>query len=217
MLGAMAEHVELPRPWRLLRTAGWNLTEALGLPAIGYIAGDLIAGKDAAVLGATAVLWLVIIVRKVMPGNVPGLLMITGLAMTVQAALVMVTGNMWLFLLQFPLSHLAMALLFAKTARTEKPLVARLAGEVIALRQPATHHPGLHRFFQGTTWLWAGIFFVLTLGMFGMMVTEPTNLFLALTMAATIGITAVGTVLSVLWFFAMCRKTGLRLRFAAAA
>jgi len=25
MLFAMAEHLELPRPWRLMLTAGWNL------------------------------------------------------------------------------------------------------------------------------------------------------------------------------------------------
>ena len=34
-------------------------------------------------------------------------------------------------------------------------LIARLAAEVVALRQPGTPDPGLHRFFQGATWLWA--------------------------------------------------------------
>jgi hypothetical protein len=38
--------------------------------------------------------------------------------------------------------------------------VARLAAEVVALRQPSAHHPGLHRFFRAT-WLWAGIFLLL--------------------------------------------------------
>jgi hypothetical protein len=44
------------------------------------------------------------------------------------------------------------------TGSVPNPLVAQLAAEVVALRQPANRHPGLHRFFQGATWLWAGIF-----------------------------------------------------------
>ena len=40
----MAEHLELPRPCRLLRTVVWNLTESVGLPGVGYIAGQELAG-----------------------------------------------------------------------------------------------------------------------------------------------------------------------------
>ena len=73
-----------------------------------------------------------------------------------------------------------MCVLFARTASGPDPLVARLAAEVVALRQPAAHHPGLHRFFQGATWLWAGIFLLLTAGLVVLMVTEPAGVFLTL-------------------------------------
>ena len=73
-----------------------------------------------------------------------------------------VTGEVWLFLLQFPVANLAMGVLFTRTAGGPDPLVARLAAEVVALRLPAIGHPGLHRFFQRATWLWAGIFLALT-------------------------------------------------------
>ena len=53
--------------------------------------------------------------------------------------------------------------------------MARLAAEVVALRQPATRHPGLHRFFQGASWLWAGIFLVLAAGLAVLRVTEPAS------------------------------------------
>jgi len=33
----MAEDLEVPRPLRLLLTAGWNLTESVGLPAAAYV------------------------------------------------------------------------------------------------------------------------------------------------------------------------------------
>jgi hypothetical protein len=120
------------------------------------------------------------------------------------------------FLLQFPLANLAMALLFARTAPTRKPLIARLAAEVVALRQPSTHHPALHRFFQHATWLWAGLFFLMTVGFSVMMVTEPLTLFLLLTTAVTTGIVVFGACLSALWFYSVIRKSGLCVRFAAA-
>jgi hypothetical protein len=43
----------------------------------------------------------------------------------------------------------------------------------------------LHRFFQGATWLWAGIFLVLTVSLAVLMVTQPTGLFLMLSTVAT--------------------------------
>jgi hypothetical protein len=212
----MAEHLELPRPCRLLWTVGWNLTESVGLPGIGYIIGRELAGRNAAMLAGTAVLWLIGTVRKIVTGSVPGLVTISALVMTVQAAVVVTTGSMWFFLQQFPLGNLAMAVFFARTALTRKPLVAQLAAEVVALRQPSTHYPSLNRFLQGATWLWAALFFLMTAGFSVMMVTEPVTLFLLLTTAVTIGIVVVGAGLSALWFLAVIRKSGLRVRFAAA-
>ena len=103
------------------------------------------------------------------------------MVLTLQTALVLAIGVLWLFLLQFPLANLCMCVLFARTASGPNPLVARLAAEVVALRQQATHHPGLHRFFQGATWVWAGIFLLLTVGLAVMMVTAPVKVFLMLT------------------------------------
>ena len=37
-------------------------------------------------------------------------------------------------------------------------LVAQLAAEVAGLRLPSSRPPGLDRFFQEATWLWAAIF-----------------------------------------------------------
>jgi hypothetical protein len=198
MLFAMAEHLELPRPWRLMLTAGWNLAESLGLPVAGYFVGAELGGRDAGMLAA----------------SVPGLLTISALVLTLQTAVVIVTGSMLFFLLQFPLANLGLCVLFARTAPTRKPLVAQLAAEVVALRQPSAHHPGLHRFFQGATWLWAGIFFVTTVGLAVLMTTETVKVFLLLTTAVTIGGTVAGTFLSALWFVRVLRRFGLRVRFA---
>ena len=208
----MAEDLEVPRPLRLLPTAGWNLTESLGLPVAAYVVA---AWLDGLVAGLVAI-WLTAVIRKVATGSVPSLLTISAVVLTVQAAVVLATGELWLFLLQFPLANLCMCVVFARTASGPDPLVARLAAEVVALRQPATPHPGLHRFFQGATWLWASIFLLLTAGLAVLMFTEPAGVFLMRSTVATIVLVAAGTSASAPWFLSVLRKLGLRLRFAPA-
>ena len=212
----MAQDLEVPRPLRLLLTAGWSLTESAGLPVAAYAVAAWIDGRNAGLVAGLVATWLTAGIRKVATGSVPSLLTISALVLTVQTAVVLATGELWLFLLQFPLANLCMCVLFARTASGPDPLVARLAAEVVALRQPSTHHPGLHRFFQGATWLWAGIFLMLTAGLAVLMVTEPTRMFLMLSTAVTAALVVAGTGASTLWFLTVLRRLGLRLRFAPA-
>lgn len=211
----MREHLELPRPLLLVRTVLWNLTEAAGLPLGAAAIAAWLSGRNAGLLAGLAATWLTVVIRKVATRHVPSLLAITALVLTVQTAIVLATGQLWLYLLQFPLAQFVMCVLFARTARGPSPLVARLAAEVIALRQPATHHPGLHRFFQGATWLWSGIFLLMTIGMAVLMLTEPVGVFVMLSTAATAALTVAGAGVSALWFRRVLRRLGLGLRFGA--
>jgi uncharacterized membrane protein len=208
--------LELPGPARLALTAGWSLAESLGLPVVAYFAGERLAGQGAGMIAATATMWLTAAVRKALTGSVPGLLLISGLVLTLQTALVLATGSALLFLLQFPAANLALCILFARTAPTGRPLVARLAAEVVALRQPPARHPGLDRFFRGVTWLWAGIFAASTVGLAVLLVLEPAEVFLLLTTVVTVAGVATGTVASVVWFIQVLRRSGLRVRFGPA-
>jgi hypothetical protein len=212
----MREHLELPRPLRLLRTALWSLTESAGLPVGAAALGAWLYGRDVGLLAALIATWLTVIIRKIATGSVPSLLTISAVVLSLQTAMVLATGEIWLYLLQFPVANLIMCVLFARTARGPSPLVARLAAEVVALRQPTSHHPGLHRFFQGATWLWAGIFLLLTAGLAVLMVTEPTGLFVTLSTALTITLVVIGTAVSALWFRSVLRRFGIGLRFAPA-
>ena len=212
----MAEDVELPRPLRLALTAGWSVTESAGLPVAACVAAAWLGGRNAGLVAGLVAIWLTVVIRKVAARSVPSLLTISAVVLTVQTVVVLATGELWLFLLQFPLANLCLCVLFARTASGPDPLVARLAAEVVALRQPSTHHPGLHRFFQRATWLWAGIFLLLTAGLAVLMVTEPASLFLMVSAVATAALVVAGTGASTLWFLSVLRRLGLRLRFAPA-
>lgn len=211
---AQNAHMELPRPGRLVLSVVASLAESLGLPAAGYVAGLALGGQNAAMLAATAVVWLTAAVRKAVTRKVPSMLIISGAVFTLQTALVVGTGSQLFFLLQFPLANLALCVMFARTAPTSKPLVARLAAEVISLRQPMAGHAGLDAFFRDATWLWAGVFAALTVGLAVLMVSEPASVFLLLTAAVTIGGVMIGIGLSAVWFLRAVRRTGLRVRLA---
>jgi uncharacterized membrane protein len=211
-----AGDLEVPRPLRLLLTAGWSLGESAGLPVAAYAVAAWLGGRDAGLVAGLVAIWLTAVIRKVVTGSVPSLLTISAVVLTLQAAVVLATGELWLFLLQFPLANLCMCVVFARTARGSNPLVARLAAEVVALRQPAAHYPGLQRFFQGATWLWAGIFLLLTAALAVLMFAEPASVFLMVSTVATIALVAAGTGVSTLWFLSVLRRLGLRLRFAPA-
>jgi hypothetical protein len=182
----------------------------------GYVVGARLGGQGAGMVVGTAVLWLAAAVRKVAAGSVPSLVTISALVLTLQTALVLATGSELFFLLQFPLANLALCILFARSAPTREPLVAQLAAEVVALRQPSSRHPGLERFFRRVTWLWAGIFAVSTAGLAMLMAVESPPVFLLLTTALTVGGVVAGSVSSALWFAWVLRRFGLNIRFAQA-
>lgn len=214
--GQACEDLRLPRPWRLALTAGWNLAESLGLPAAGYVVGTALGGQAAGMAAGTGVVWLTVAVRKLATRSVPGLLTISALVLTLQTALVITTGSTLVFLLQFPLANVALCVLFARTARTGEPLVAQLAAEVVGLRQPSSRHPGLDRFFQQATWLWAAIFAASAAGLAAALAVEPVNVVLLLVAAVTAGGAAAGAFLCLLWFVRVLRRCGLHVRFAQA-
>jgi hypothetical protein len=162
------------------------------------------------------VVWVIVAVRKVVVRAVPGLLTISALVLTVQTVLVIATGSELFFLLQFPLANLALCVLFARTARSARPLVADLAVEMVALRRPPAGDPRLDGFFQGATWLWAGIFAASAASMGALMTVEPARVFLALTTAVTVGGSVAGALFCMLWFMKVVRRAGLRLRFSPA-
>lgn len=201
---------------QLVRTVGWNLTESVGLPIAAFAIGAWLGGRNAGLLAGVGTIWITAAIRKMATGSVTGLLMISALVLTIQAVIAVATGNLWIFLLHFPLANLCLCILFARTARGPNPLCARLAAEMIALRQPANCGDGLHCFFQRATLFWSGIFLALAACLGALLAIVPTPEFLLLSTVATVALIAAGTGASALWFRSSLRRLGLKLRFAPA-
>ena len=210
----MPDCLELPRPWELLLTTGWNLVESFGLPLASYILAAWLWGRDSGVLAMLAAIWITAGIRKLATGSIPSLLAISMIVLTVQAVVAVATGNLWIFLVHFPLANLGLCIVFARTARGRSPLAAQLAGEVIGLRCSENHQPRLHPFFQKVTVLWAGIFLLLAVSLGVLLVTVPIKTYVLVWAITTIVLIAAGVGASVLWLRFVLRRLGIRFRFA---
>jgi len=205
-MAATRECLELPRPVHLLRTTGWNLFESFGLPLGGYVLAAWLWGRNAGVLAMLAAIWVTAGIRKVVTGSV----------LTVQGVVAVATGNLWIFLVHFPLANLFLCIVFARTARGHSPLAAQLAGEVIGLRTPECYQPSLHPFFQRVTWLWAGIFLLLAISLGALLATVPLKTYVLVWAVTTIVLIVAGVGISVLWLRSVLRRLGIGFRFEPA-
>jgi hypothetical protein len=211
---ATPECLELPRPTALLRTVGWNVIESFGLPTGGYVLAAELWGRDAGMWAMLGAIWVTAIIRKLVSGSVPGLVMISLIVLTVQTLAAIITGNLWIFLLHFPLANLGLCLLFIRTARGHSPIAARLAAEVIGLRCPDVHQQRMHSFFQNVTVLWGCVFLALAVSLGALLATVPVSTYVPVWAATTIALIALGIGASVLWMRSVTRNLGIGFRFA---
>ena len=211
---ASPECLELPRPTALLRTVGWNIAESFGLPTGAYVLAAWLGGRDAGLWAMLAAIWLTAVIRKLATGSVPGLVAISLIVLTVQTLAAIITGNLWIFLLHFPLANLALCVLFTRTARGHSPIAARLAAEVIGLRCPVVHQQRMHRFFQNVTLLWGGVFLLLAVSLGALLGAVPLATYIPVWAVTTITLIALGIGVSTVWLRSVTRNLGIGFRFA---
>jgi hypothetical protein len=213
LAAAPAECLELPRPVRLVRTAGWNLAESFGLPTGCYILAAWLDGRDAGLWAMLAAIWFTAGMRKLVTKSVPGLVAISLVVLTLQTLAAIATGNLLIFLLHFPVANLGLCFLFARTARGHSPIAERLAAEVIGLRCPAVHRLPMNRFFQRVTVLWAGVFLLLAVSLGALLATVPVDTYVPIWAITTITLIAAGIAASTLWLRSVVRGLGMGFRF----
>ena len=212
----MPDCLELPRPWELLRTTGWTRAESFGRPLASYVVAAWLWGRDAGVLAMLAAIWITAGVRKLATGSIPSLLAISMIVLTVQAVVAVATGNLWIFLVHFPLANLGLCILFGYSARGLSPLAEKLAGEVIGLRCPDCYQASLRPFFERVTWLWAAIFLLLAISLGALLATVPLKTYVLIWAVTTVVLIGAGVGVSVLWLRSVLRRLGIGFRFEPA-
>jgi hypothetical protein len=213
----MADCLELPRPLYLIRTVGVNLAEAFGLPTAGYLVATSVAGRDAGLWTMLGAIWLTALLRKIVTGSIPSLVLISLAMLTIQTVAAIATGDLWIFLIHFSIADFALCVVFARTARRPSPIARLLAAEVIGLRCPAVCEPRLRGFFQQVTVLWAAIFLILAAVLGALLAFIPVTAYVLIWAATTAGLIGVGVIASALWMRSEIRRLGIGFRFEPVA
>jgi len=68
----------------------------VGLPVAAYLVTARLDGRDAGLVAGLVAIWLTAAIRKAATGSVPSLLTISAVVLTVQTAVVLATGDLWL-------------------------------------------------------------------------------------------------------------------------
>ncbi|MEV7966006.1 VC0807 family protein [Sphaerisporangium sp. NPDC088356] len=160
VLPSPAQHPVLPRIPVLIRHAVPRVLEGMILPVAVFYAGLLVAGIHGGLLMAVAWVYGGVALRLVRRQTVPGTVLLAMLAITVRAALALVTGDVVIYFLQPTLGVFCASLAFLGTAAAPRPLIERVTTDLVPLPDHLVHHPRMRRFFVHLSLLWGTVQFV---------------------------------------------------------
>lgn len=152
--------VTLPRLGALLRHAAPRVLEGMVLPVAVFYAGLMLFGLYGAL--AVAVTWVYggIAWRLAKGTPVPGTVLLAAGTVTVRAVLAGATGSPVLFFLQPCLGVFCVSMGFLFTAPLRRPLIQRVATDLLPLPEHVLGHPRMRRFFVWQSVLWGGVQFL---------------------------------------------------------
>ncbi|MFC4588100.1 DUF3159 domain-containing protein [Sphaerisporangium corydalis] len=159
-LPAAERHPALPRIPVLIRHAVPRVLEGMILPVAVFYAGLLVAGIHGGLVMAVGWVYGGVALRLVRRKAVPGTVLLAMLAITVRAALALVTGDVVIYFLQPTLGVFCASLAFLTTAAAPRPLIQRVTTDLVPLPDHLIHDPRMRRFFVRLSLLWGAVQFV---------------------------------------------------------
>jgi intracellular septation protein A len=215
----MRNHVtiDLPSFWVLVWGGGRHLLESALIPAALFYLLLSVVSFDSGLFAALSWSITVIICRLVLRKPVPTVLLLTTTLLVARTVLGLLTGSVFLYFLQPTLQNFLISSLFMVSALLDKPLLARLAGEFCAFPTTLSGHPGMRRFFQRVSLLWALVFAINGAGTLVMLAKATVGNFLMVSTAGSYTLVGLGILLSLYWFRRSLRGQGIVLRMGHAA
>lgn len=147
--------VTLPRLGAVARQALPHVIEGSLLPALLFYVGLRLVGVTAAILIALTYAYAALAGRKVRSGEVPGMLAISAVMLTGRTVLALLTGSAFLYFLQPTLGGVLLAGAFAVSVPLGRPLIERLARDLVPIPAGVDDAPWLSSYFRTLSYVWA--------------------------------------------------------------
>jgi hypothetical protein len=185
-----------------------SLIEATVIPAVLFYVFFTTLGPTAAMLGVLAWSYGAVVRRLAFGHDVPGILQLAVIGLTVRTVVGVLSGT-FMYFLQPIATTVALALVFFGSLFFSKPMIARMASDFCPLSPEIAGRPGVVRLFSGLTLFWAGVHLLSAATTFTLLVSLPTPTFVAVKSIVSLVITVSAIVLTVSWSIRTARTEDL--------
>lgn len=197
----------------MLRHAFPKLLEGRIIPLIVFLSMLKIAGINGAIVAALVWTFGVMAYHRSRGRQVPGLVILTAVALTGKSVIVLATGRVDLYFLQPTVSTALVGLAFLLSVPTDKPLAERLVNDVCPFDDHTRNHPQLRNFFNRLSLLWAFMSLLNFAFTLWLLLTQSITTFVLIKSFTGPVFTAVTIGIAVLWFRRRMAQVGIRVIF----
>jgi hypothetical protein len=173
-----------------------SVLEATMAPAIIFYVALVTIGPGVAMVAVLAWSYGAVVRRRAMGQNIPTLLLLSVLGLTLRTIFGIVDGT-FIYFLQPIFTTVVLAGVFLGSLLTTRPIIGRLAHDFCPLSPDIAQRPAILRLFIQLTALWAGVHLLTAATTFGLLVSLPTSTFVALKTLVSLSITVGAIVFTV--------------------
>ncbi len=200
---------QLPRLGTLFLRALPNLVEGTLVPLALFYLVLWLAGVWGALAGALLWSYIAILRRALLRRRIPGLLLLSALALTIRTIVAAATGSVFVYFLQPTLGTISLAGAFLVSVPARRPLAGKLAADFVPLPPGFVAHPVVRRLFLRITLLWAFVLMANAALTFWLLVSQPLAVYLFAKTVGSAALTCGAIAVSTVWFLRSARRHGL--------
>jgi hypothetical protein len=204
-------HIVIPNFRDAIRHAVPNIVEGKLVPVVIFIGLLELTADTWALLAALGWSLASIGFRLATGRRVPGLVVLSAVALVARTIAALATGSMVIYFLQPTVTTFLVAVAFMASVPMGKPLALKLACDVLPFDDETTDHPLVRRFFVRLSVLWAITSLANASITIWLLLTQSTTTFVLV--KSVLG-PATGTVtigLGLIWLHLSLRSSGTRL------
>jgi intracellular septation protein A len=202
--------IVIPRIRDIARHALPNIVEGRLVPLVLFIGFLEMMGTLSALLIALAYSVSSVLFRLWTGRRVPGLIVLSAVALTARTIATIVTGSMVVYFIQPTISTILVAAAFLASVSVGRPLAQRLADDIVPLDDATKDHPLVRRFFIILSLLWSLTSLVNAAVTIWLLLSQGTATFVVVksAMGPVFGVITIGSAL--LWFQHAASRADLR-------
>lgn len=212
----MHHPIVIPHLRSALRHALPNIVEGKVVPVVLFVVLLELTGSTWALLAALAWSLASIGYRRSTGRRVPGLIILSAVALTARTIAALASGSMVVYFIQPTVTTVLVGIAFIVSVVRRDPLAQRLAADVLPFDDDTSAHPLVRRFFVRLSVLWAITSMINASITIWLLLTQSTTTFVLVKsiLGPTTG--AVTIAIGLIWFRFTLVRSGTRLVWAPA-